>query len=841
MSKTAVEKKQRDKARTVGWEMKRISQGQQALWYLGGRCTIRSLIPILVLVYAASGGFAQPSQLRVWTNLNSDWRFERQVHGSGALGSFDRATSDASRVEPRFIGAFKRAYDDSDWQTIALPHTWNKYDVSDEEPGYWRGIGWYRKHFRIDRRYAGKKVAVEFEGANQSATVWLNGRLLGTHKGGYTNFSFEITPLFGQDNVLTVKVDNLFDGSVPPTVKTDYSFYGGIYRSVSLLVTDRTFVSDVYWVTPKVTSQSAEVELHTTVSNRAGRTRNLTLTQQIFDPEGKLVNTKSSKLSLRPGETRSFVQHSPEIASPRLWSPEKPNLYRISSELSDRTDRLDRVDIPLGLRWFNFDPQLGLILNGRRIQIQGTNWHQSYPGMGDALPKSRHVKDMEAMHDMGVNFWRTSHYPHDSATMDASDRLGLMVWEELPINKEIGDAKAYTQNVSQMALEMIDRDRNHPSVLIWGIAGEVNAPLDVARSVVKTVTGIYRTMDPTRPVAMHAPRGEELEELVDIVGAAPSAETDERHRLHPDRVYFDAEYSVALIGRGLYGGGAESEEIALENHEQYLRKLHQRPWMAGGCIWNQFDYDGESYDPVIPHIVSFGMEDVWRIPKEVYFFYQSQWTQRPMVHIVGHWTLAGQDGKPREVKVLTNADKVELFLNGRSLGVKASVTTLELSHPPLLWNVPYQSGVLQAVATTIGGSVIRDEQRTAGPAYKIVLSTDTDKLLSGDADSLAYITASVTDESGAIVPGAHPAITFTSYGPGELLKQSWLGHGTGYTWNTVDGTTRVAFRSTSRSGRAVISAYSPGLRIGQLNVDVTAPGKPDEMNYKELFKKDELN
>lgn len=339
---------------------------------------------------------------------------------------------------------------------------------------------------------------------------------------------------------------------------------------------------------------------------------------------------------------------------------------------------------------------------------------------------------------------------------------------------------------------------------------------------------------------MHAPRYDEVAAQVDIVGEGVGPETDAKHLQHPDRPYLVTECSAALIGRGLYGMGQDSEDKALEGHEKYLSDLNKRPWMAGGCIWNQADYDGETYDPVIPHIVSFGMEDIWRIPKEVYYLYQSQWTEKPMVHIVGHWTWAGQEGKTREVKVYSNAEKVELFLNGESRGAGNRRDDTGLRHAPFVWQVPYQSGVLQAVAK-MGPVQIQDERRTAGPAYKIVLTTDTDHIVSGDPDSLAYLTATVTDENGAVVPGEHSAITFTSYGPGQLLKQAWLGHGTGYTWNAVDGKTRVAFRATSRSGRAVISASSPGLRIGRVSINVTAPGKPDEMNYREEFKTDELN
>jgi beta-galactosidase len=797
------------------------------------------LFVISLLVFCCGSGFAEPGD-RVQQDLNAGWLFARQSHGSGELGSFDRNRAGASDTEARFVGAENPAYKDSDWQAISLPHTWNAFDVSDEKAGYWRGIGWYRKHFRVDKQYSGKRIVLEFEGVNQTAEVWLNGKRVATHKGGYTGFSVEITPLFDADNVLMVKVDNLFDADLPPTVKTDYSFYGGIYRSVKLLITEPTYLSHFYWTTPEVSESSSSLHLHSEVENQTSRARHLKLTQEVLDPSGKIAATVSSSIDVLPGRATSVDQKSPTILNPLLWSPAAPNLYHIRTTLLEGEHLVDAIQSPLGFRWFKFDPQRGLILNGKRVQVQGTNWHQSYPGMGNAVPKSRHVLDMEAMHDMGVNFWRTSHYPHDRATIEASDRLGLMVWEELPINKEIGNVSKYLDNVSVMAREMIERDRNDPSILLWGIAGEVNAPIPVARIVVQTIANLYRKLDPTRPVAMHSPRGEEIEALVDVVGASASPETDDKHRKYPNRSYLDAEYSVAITGRGLYGTDKNSENTGVQNHERYLGELYSRPWMAGGCIWNQFDYDGEEYDPVIPHIVSFGMQDVWRIPKETYFFYQSQWAAKPMVHIFGHWTWPGEEGKTREVKVFSNTDDVQLFLNGKSLGPGSHDMNVHTPHPPLVWQVAYEPGILRAVAKS-GQTQVEDEQRTAGPAYKIILSTDSTELASGDENSLAYLTARVVDEAGVTVPGATQAITFTSYGPGELMPESWLGHGTGLTWNAIDGMTRIAFRSTARTGRAVISAYSPGLRIGRVDVDVKATGKPDEMDYKELFQKDELH
>jgi beta-galactosidase len=332
---------------------------------------------------------------------------------------------------------------------------------------------------------------------------------------------------------------------------------------------------------------------------------------------------------------------------------------------------------------------------------------------------------------------------------------------------------------------------------------------------------------------MHAPRGEEIAALVDVVGEGAGRETDEEHHAHPERSFMVGEYAAALVGRGVYGGGPNSEELACERHEQYLAEINRRPWVAGGCIWHQFDYDGETYDEVTPHVTAFGMADIWRIPKDVYYFYQSQWSSKPMVHVVGHWTWPGQEGRTRAVKVYSNTGSVELFLNGQPLGAPSGDGVEGLKHPPRVWSVPYQPGVLRAVARVDGKELV-DERKTAGAAAQIVLETDAAKLVSGAPESLAYLTAYIADENGTVVPDATPAITFTLYGPGELLPQTWLGHGTGLTWNAVAGITRIALRSTDRSGRAVISAYSPGLRMGRIHVEIAGQGQPNEMDYKEF-------
>ncbi len=767
-------------------------------------------------------------------NFNWGWLFRRQAHGGGALGSFDRDGKTGSIIEPEFRGTSQPSYDDSSWEEICLPHTWNAHDQSDEIPGYFRGIGWYRKHFALEQAHPGQRVFIEFEGVNQTSEFWVNGHRVGEHRGGYTSFELEITDAvhFGsQPNVLTAKVDNLYNPNISPTVKTDLTFYGGIYRDVWLRVTGPVYLSATYWRTPEVNERFALTDIYATVVNTTAIAKKYRLVHQIIDSAGNAVAEAASIAESPASSQRQTVQRQIKVLNPQLWSPDSPSLYQIRSSLFNGNTLIDETEIPLGFRWFRFDAEKGFFLNGKRLQLQGTTWHQSYPGLGSALPNSRHIKDMTIIREMGCNFFRTSHYPHDPAVMEACDKLGLLVLEEMFVGEEIENTPEYKAIQAQGCKEMIDRDRNHPSVILWGFEGELDSAGKHAQ-VVRDLLLKMREQDPTRLITMQDARVEGVKEILDVVGLYSTFEEDDQERRsHPERKYLIEEYTVAGIGRGIYGMGPQSEDLGCIEHEKFLTQVNARPWIAGSALWHQFDYDGEEYDPVIPHVVTFGMADSWRIPKDAYFFYQSQWSAEPMIHICGHWTWPGKEGKIRPVKVYSNAATVELFLNGRSLGTKSDEKGSQLTHPPRIWQVGYEPGELKAVAHSRKGLLV-DVRRTAGEPARIDLRADVKRVTSGDREDIAELTAAVVDLDGTVVPNSFLPISFTSYGPGELLMQTWAGHPTGLTWNAIAGLTRILFRPTSRVGRAVISAYSPGLALGRTEIEVIASGRRDEMEYR---------
>ncbi|MFB3892383.1 MAG: glycoside hydrolase family 2 TIM barrel-domain containing protein [Phycisphaerae bacterium] len=777
-----------------------------------------------------------PSGPREEVDLCLKWRFARQAEGRGGLGSFERDGSLGSQVEPRFRTAVNAAYDDSSWQRVNLPHTWNANDTEDTGPGYWRGIGWYRKRFRIDPKCRAKAVRLRIGGANQRSIIWLNGRKVGEHRGGYEGFEFDITDNLRwgrKPNVLAIRVDNLYDPDVAPTVKTDIFWYGGIYRDVTLIVTGRPYFTKAHFICTGLENGKPEIRLDVGLSGKV----NADVEATLLDAEGAAVGRCKGKVT----KGASLI-NGPAISRPRLWSPEDPYLYKLALKLTAGRRICDELAVPVGFRWYKFDPDKGFSLNGVPRKLHGVCWHQVYPGLGNALPRSRHRRDMEVIRRMGADFLRTSHYPHHDEIMRAADELGIMVLEELPVMKEIGDPKAYTANILQRLEETVMHHFNHPSIILWGLAGEVNAPSETCYAVAKACAGRFRELDPTRPIAMHAPRGKAIAELFDVAGyslrGSEQAKDEQtlahrEHRRSPGLAIMDTEYNMGHYCRGVLGGGPNSEELGCDRHEDYLGRINEVAWYCGGAIWHAFDYHGETYDMIIPRVVGSGVTDVWRIPKDSYYFYQSQWSDAPMLHVCGHWTWPGQEGEPRKVRVYSNGKKVELFLNGRLIGAQDARQGERLRHPPFFFDTAYEPGVLKAVAHFDGREPIIEEVHTAGKPYALELATSASEIRYDDFDAHAEITLRVLDRDGHLVPDAAIPVTFYLDGPGKLATQTWPPFGTGTSWYTLAGMTRILWRPDGFPGTVTVKAYSPGLLQGRLQMLAVCPGV-DLMQFREF-------
>ena len=434
-------------------------------------------------------------------------RIEKTINRQWTFNYFPDQSADSAGCEA--VG-----FDDSAWPAIVVPHTWQTYettgkvhpfiyDASEKDgPYWWRGWGWYRKHFSIGKEQAGRKIFVELDGVQKYSKVWVNGRLVGDHKGGYSGFTFDITNMVrvGQDNVLAVAVNNRQNDpfQIPPMSAGNFDVYGGIYRDVRLVIKDRlhipfqgsyrhqggTFVS-----TPKVSDEAAEVRVRTWIRNDNADARECELSTSIVDAEGNVVQRLTAKKTIPPGELVEFDQTGQPIVHPRPWSPETPYVYTVVSEVRDAGEMVDYFVSPLGVHEFKWDYENNrLILNGKKVLIHGSNRHQEYPWLGDATPKWLHLLDMrDFRQNLNHNFMRTAHYPQDPAIYDFCDRYGIIVIEEAPNIKR----QKFSDEVQEQQLrEMIRRDRNHPSIFFWSMGNETDDAVDSKFAVEEDSTRI---------------------------------------------------------------------------------------------------------------------------------------------------------------------------------------------------------------------------------------------------------------------------------------------------------------------------------------------------------------
>ncbi|HEV7645864.1 MAG TPA: glycoside hydrolase family 2 TIM barrel-domain containing protein [Pyrinomonadaceae bacterium] len=664
---------------------------------------------LLTLTYFNLSVVSQTLPSRTKTSLNPNWRF---VKGDPA-------------------GAEKREFDDGTWESVGLPHTWNAEDPWDDEPGYYRGTAWYRRELPIAKTLKNKRLFLYFEGANQVADVYVNGRKAGTHIGGYTAFSFDITDLVeaGERNIIAVRVDNGFNEDIPP-LTADFNFYGGIYRDVWLIATnDLHFTTTdlaspgVRISTPDIAKGIGTVAIDGTIVNAGSQRGNFEVVSSVYDAANRKIAEVVSRIEARPGSETKFSTSGLTVRAPKLWSPQTPYLYSVRCAIRENGKTVDEIIQPLGFRWFKFDGEKGFSLNGKSLKLRGTNRHQDYAGLGNAVPDRLQIRDMELIKAAGFNFIRLAHYPQDPSVLEAADRLGLLIWEETPIVNYITKSKAFTENSLTMVREMIRQHRNHPSILMWGYMNEIflrvpkgrdelyPATVELARELNRTA----KEEDPTRPttIAFHGSdvyNTAGLGDIPDIIGwnlysgwysgdiEGFGKFLDTQHQRYPKRPLIVSEYGANgdLRLHSTEPRRFDSTiEYQLKFHESYLAQINARPYVAGSALWNQFDFGSESRGETIPHLNQKGMYTFDRRPKDVHFFYKASFSKTDVVHIaVRDWPLrAGPAGKSYSIDVYSNLPEVELIANGHSLGRKPVDGSRKVT-----WEVKMQPGVNKFIA-----------------------------------------------------------------------------------------------------------------------------------------------
>ncbi|HRN62727.1 MAG TPA: glycoside hydrolase family 2 TIM barrel-domain containing protein, partial [Luteimonas sp.] len=627
---------------------------------------------------------------RLRTSLNEGWRY---VDGPQA-------------------GAEAPGFDDAAWAGIRLPHTWNAGDAFDKRKPYRRGEGWYRRELLVEPAQCGKRLFAYFEGANQVAEVFLNGHSLGTHVGGYTAFAFELTPHIRCDaaNLLAVRVDNRHDLDIPP-LDADFTFYGGIYRNAWLIATDPIHIDvldhaspGIFVDTPRIDGGEAVVRVRGTLVNASAQAREVQVEHRILDPAGNEAARLQSRLRIDAGARRPFTIESAPLPAPQLWSPETPRLYRVETRLLDGDAVLDRVDVRFGMRWFRFDPDQGFILNGRRHSLYGSNRHQDRAGFGNALSDAQHREDMQHVKDTGFNFVRLAHYPQATAVLDATDALGLAVWEEIPVVNLVTTTEAFAEHSETMLVEMIRQHYNHPSIVMWGYMNEVmqfrpkpEPPGydDWLLALTRRLEARTRAEDPFRTTATaisytEIDNGSGFQDIPQVLGLniyfgwyyhdldTLGPWLDALHARHPTRPIFISEYGADHDERVRARNPVAfdfSAEYQQRFHERSFAQMKERPWLAGTAVWNHFDFGSNGRQDSKFGINQKGLQYYDRSPKDILYYYKAMMLAEPVLHIAAHEWTRRAGSRPEDalhtIAVYGNLAEVELLHNGVSLGKRA--------------------------------------------------------------------------------------------------------------------------------------------------------------------------
>ena len=438
---------------------------------------MKKFLYIFILLFIV--GWAQAQQRVVYT-INDGWKFTK-----------------GSPFEAQLAGC-----DDSSWETVNIPHTWNNKDADDETPGFYRGPAWYRKQLFVDKSQEGRQAVIYFEGANQEVRFYLNGQFVGEHKGGYTRFCFDITShlRYGQENLFAIYVNNVYNPNIPP-LSADFTFFGGIYRDVYLqfmnpvhIATNDYASSGVYIRTPEVNNSAASVEITTLLTNNTLQPAEIRVENVICDADGKEVKKTHAEIKLASGETKTDISKKIKIDSPRLWDIDDPYRYMVYTRILDKKKGtlLDEVVNPLGLRWFKFDSEKGFFLNGKGRKLIGTARHQDYFQKGNALRDELHVQDVLLLKEMGGNFLRVSHYPQDPVIMEMCDKLGIVTSVEISVVNAVTETEEFLQNSVEMAKKygvqlvvrsslnnnegtIVREEVNMEKMLVSGVAADKNA------------------------------------------------------------------------------------------------------------------------------------------------------------------------------------------------------------------------------------------------------------------------------------------------------------------------------------------------------------------------------
>lgn len=740
------------------------------------RCRSIFLLGVFLAVFMTSCG---RKPVRIVFDFNKDWEF-----------------SLAADVEDSLV-----------WQQVDLPHDWSIEGPFDKDhpatpsggalPG---GKGTYRKVFATESKTKGKRIFLEFDGVYRESRVFVNGHRVGYRPCGYASFSYDITPFLnetGESNVVEVTADNARQPN------SRWYSGSGIYRNVRMVATSGVYIpySGTYITTPRVTEEQAVVSVRTKVAVDSWDGTYVYLLTKVKNNRGKTVARECTFIDLKD-TLQVEVEQILTVKNPERWDVDDPVMYTAESKLIRKGNVLDNYTTSFGIRTFSFSSKEGFFLNGRSLKLLGVCMHHDLGSLGAAVNIRAMERQLELLKDMGCNAVRTAHNPPAPEWLDLCDKMGFLVineafdvWRQ---KKSEYDYSLFFDEWYKKDLEdFIVRDRNHPSVIVWSIGNEVKEQWDDSPSDVlltRNLVEIVKELDPTRPVTAGCDEPGVHNNLfkanaLDIIGFNYRSWAYEKVPEHfPDMPFVATETTSSVHTRGFYQMPSDSIRIeprewwmsyetshyacsAYDNmhvpwgntHEDAWIQVRDNPFISGMFVWTGFDYLGEPTPYSWPARSSyFGIIDLAGFPKDVYYLYQSEWTDTPMLHVFPHWNW--EPGQQVDVWAYYNqADSVELFLNEKSLGVGKK--TPERLHA--FWRVAYEPGKLTAISYKNGQQVLTRTVSTAGQAAQLRLTADR-PVLQADGKDLAFVTVEVLDEHGVLVPYADDLISFSIEGPGII-------------------------------------------------------------------------